>query len=85
MMRREVFLMRYFPMRPPIVSLGLFIHDSRTQGWGATKFISREIRGQGRGGRIERKLIYVSFKICVWAQPLVGSRVEPGCATASST
>jgi hypothetical protein len=60
MMRREVFLMRYFPMRPPIVSLGL-LRDSRTQGWGATKFISEEIRGQGRGGGIERKLIYVSF------------------------
>jgi hypothetical protein len=42
------------------VSLGL-LRDSRTQGWGSKKFISREIRGQGRGGRIERKLIYVSF------------------------
>jgi hypothetical protein len=52
--------MRYFPMRPPIVSLGL-LRDSRTQGWGAIKFISREIREQGRGGGIERKLVCVSF------------------------
>jgi hypothetical protein len=43
------------------VSLGL-LSDNRTQDWGATRFISEEIRGQGRGGRIERKLIYVSFQ-----------------------
>jgi hypothetical protein len=49
MMRREVFLMRYFPMRPPIVSLGLLC-DNRAQDWGTTRFISEEIRGQGRGG-----------------------------------
>jgi hypothetical protein len=42
------------------VSLGL-LSDNRTQDWGATRFISEEIRGKGRGGRIERKLIYVSF------------------------
>jgi hypothetical protein len=42
------------------VSLGL-LSDSRTQGWGTTKFILREIREQRRGGGIERKLIYVSF------------------------
>jgi hypothetical protein len=66
------------------VSLGLLC-DSRTQDGGATKFISKEIRGQGRGGGIERRLMYVSFKTRVWAQPLVGRRVEPGCATASST
>jgi hypothetical protein len=66
------------------VILGLLC-DSRTQDWGAKRFISKEIRGQGRGGRIERRLIYVSFKTSVWAQPLVGRRVEPGHATASST
>jgi hypothetical protein len=42
------------------VSLGLS-SDNRAQDWGAKWFISEEIRGQGRGGRIERKLIYVSF------------------------
>jgi hypothetical protein len=49
-------------------------------------FISKEIRRQGRGGRIERRLIYVSqsIKKNVWAQPLVGRKVEPGSATASS-
>jgi hypothetical protein len=67
-----------------VVSLGLLC-DSRTQDWGAIRFISEEIKGQGGGGRIERKLLYVSFKINVWAQPLVGSRVEPGSATTSST
>jgi hypothetical protein len=65
------------------VSLGLLC-DIRTQDWGAKKFISKEIRGKGRGGRIERRLKYVSFKTRVWAQPLVGRRVEPGRATASS-
>jgi hypothetical protein len=53
-----------FPMRPPIVSLGLLC-DSRTQDWEATRFISKEIRGQGRGGGIERRLIYLSFKTSV--------------------
>jgi hypothetical protein len=52
--------MRYFPMRPPIVSLGL-LSDNRTQDWGTKRFISEEIKRQGRGGGIERKLIYVSF------------------------
>jgi hypothetical protein len=47
-------------MRPPIVSLGL-LSDNRTQDWGTTRFISEEIKRQGRGGGIERKLIYVSF------------------------
>jgi hypothetical protein len=42
------------------VSLGL-LRDSRTQGWEAIKFISREIKEQGRGGGIERKLVCVSF------------------------
>jgi TolB-like protein len=66
------------------VSLGLLC-DSSTQDWGATRFISKEIRGQGGRVRIERKLINVSFKTGVWAQPLVGRRVEPCRATASST
>jgi hypothetical protein len=66
------------------VILGLLC-DSRTQDWGTTNFISKEIRGQGRGIRIVRRLIYVSFKTSVWAQPLVGRKVEPGRATASST
>jgi hypothetical protein len=68
------------------VSLSLLC-DSRAQDWGATLFISKEIRRQGRGGRIERRLIYVSQSIIkknVWAQPLVGRKVEPGSATASS-
>jgi hypothetical protein len=42
------------------VSLGLLC-DNRAQDWGATRFISEEMRGHGGGGRIERKLIYVSF------------------------
>jgi hypothetical protein len=69
---------------PASVSLGLLC-DSRTQDWGATEFISKEIRGQGKGGRIERILIYVSFKTSVWAQPLVGRNAELGRATVSST
>jgi hypothetical protein len=39
------------------VSLGL-LHDSRTQGWGATQFISREIKEQeGEGGREKNKIM----------------------------
>jgi hypothetical protein len=41
-----------------LVSLGL-LSDSRTQEWGTTRFISREIREQRRGGRIERRMIRV--------------------------
>jgi hypothetical protein len=54
MMKREVFLMRYFLMRLPIVSLGL-LRDSRTQGWGTTKYISKEIRGQRKERRNRKK------------------------------
>jgi hypothetical protein len=39
-----------------------------------------------RGKRKNRKKINICFfKTSVWAQPLVGRRVEPGHATASST
>ena len=66
------------------MSLGLLC-DNRKQDWGATRFISKEIRGKGRGGGIERRILYASFKKSVWAQPLVGRNAEPGRATVSST
>ena len=48
--------MRYFPMRPPIVSLSLY-SDSRTQGWEDTSWIPKDKEEQlgGRKGKKRRE------------------------------
>jgi hypothetical protein len=60
MMRGEVFLMRYFPMRPPIVSLGL-LSDYRTQDWGTTKFYFKRNKGTRKKRKNGKKI-----NICVF-------------------
>jgi hypothetical protein len=48
-----------------IVSLGLLC-DFRTQEWGTTRFISREIREQRRGRGRERRIDKGLFRLVQW-------------------
>jgi hypothetical protein len=82
MMRREVFLMRYFPMRPPIVSLGLLC-DNRAQDMRGTNLYFRE---RMRTKEEDLSRIIMSLKRLVMSSILKREKLaEPGRATVSST